>query len=100
MAKTYLENQIWSSLGASGLTYEEAYEAFAEGFINSLKKHYGVEDPHAIQPADESFECCICGKYIENEYSHNAQPVKDGRCCIECNALKVIPARLKEMGVK
>ena len=49
---------------------------------------------------DETFDCCLCGKHIENEYSHNAEPlVEEGRCCIECNALKVMPARLKEMGI-
>ena len=37
--------------------------------------------------------CCICGK----EYTHwgnNALPVKDGRCCDECNATEILQARL------
>jgi len=48
-------------------------------------------------------KCCICGREIElkvykmgsYEQGHNAAPVKEGKCCSECNALVVIPARLK-----
>ena len=48
-------------------------------------------------------KCCICGKEIElkvyeigsYEQGHNAAPVKEGKCCSECNTLVVIPARLK-----
>jgi len=52
-------------------------------------------------------KCCICKKEIEKEYTpkgkmfwskgNNAQPLKNGRCCNECNATKVIPARLKNI---
>jgi hypothetical protein len=27
-------------------------------------------------------------------HGHNALPVKDGRCCTQCNESKVLPARL------
>lgn len=98
MAKTYLENQVWGSMGGVMTDYDEAYKTFAEGLKKSLEKR-GI-DPNAIQPMDETFDCCLCGKHIENEYSHNAEPlVEEGRCCIECNALKVMPARLKDMGL-
>ena len=41
-------------------------------------------------------KCCICSEEIEGKYGHNAEPVvADGRCCDVCNALSVIPARLK-----
>lgn len=41
--------------------------------------------------------CCLCGKPIFG-YSHNPRPVaKEGECCNDCNATKVIPARLKKM---
>ena len=98
MAKTYLENWIWSALGGTGASYEEAFEKLESIGRETLTK-MGCKDPDAIQPADESFDCCLCGRHFDNEYSHNAQPVKDGRCCIECNATKVMPARLKDMGV-
>ena len=47
-------------------------------------------------------KCCICGKEIEIEPTgwaegHNALPVKDGRCCSDCNYKIVIPARLDQM---
>lgn len=51
---------------------------------------------------DEDMEkktCVICGKEFEG-FGNNAQPVKDGICCDECNAKEVIPARLKKMGLK
>ena len=45
-------------------------------------------------------ECCICKQEIPVEggswhLGHNADPVGDGRCCRDCNAKKVIPARLR-----
>ena len=38
-------------------------------------------------------KCCLCGKDY-GEWGNNALPVKDGRCCDDCNTMKVIPARL------
>ena len=55
-------------------------------------------------------KCCICKKEIEKQYTkegvmfwdqgNNAQPIDDGRCCNECNATIVIPARLTEMKLR
>jgi len=47
-------------------------------------------------------KCCICKKeIIPNKIGwgrgNNALPVKDGRCCDECNWSVVIPARLKKV---
>jgi DNA-directed RNA polymerase subunit RPC12/RpoP len=40
-------------------------------------------------------KCVICNKEFEG-YGNNPEPVKNkGRCCDECNAKFVIPARLK-----
>ena len=49
-------------------------------------------------------KCCICGYKITPQIDfagrpywfdgHNAQPVKNGRCCDTCNELEVIPARI------
>lgn len=39
-------------------------------------------------------KCCICGGKYEG-YGHNAQPIKNGRCCDNCNYEKVIIERLK-----
>ena len=46
--------------------------------------------------------CSICGNTIlpdRNGWSggHNAQPINDGRCCGDCNAHVVVPARLERI---
>lgn len=41
-------------------------------------------------------KCCICGKKIMG-YGNNAEPVKKGTCCDECNMTVVIPARIAGM---
>ena len=52
-------------------------------------------------------KCCLCGKQIAKKYTpegkmywdkgNNAQPLKAGQCCDECNLSKVIPARMLNM---
>jgi hypothetical protein len=37
--------------------------------------------------------CCICGSSILEE-SHNALPIRSGRCCELCNWSEVVPARI------
>lgn len=39
-------------------------------------------------------KCCICNEPYEG-YGNNAQPVKSGICCSECNLTVVIPARIQ-----
>ena len=46
--------------------------------------------------------CSICQKPIGKEAGgweggHNAQPINDGRCCVECNWAVVIPTRLNQI---
>ena len=43
--------------------------------------------------------CVICEKEYAG-WGNNAEPVKEGQCCDECNWKKVIPARLKRVNVK
>ena len=38
-------------------------------------------------------KCIICKKEYEG-FGNNAQPVKYGRCCDNCNSTMVVPARL------
>jgi hypothetical protein len=51
--------------------------------------------------------CIICGNLIDElrhpisgevvwDQGHNAEPVKDGRCCSHCNNTVVLPQRLIE----
>jgi len=46
-------------------------------------------------------KCCLCGNEIEIfggwDQGNNAQPLKDGRCCNECNWTKVIPVRMQSV---
>lgn len=51
-------------------------------------------------------KCVICKNEIDQqifpngqvwEEGHNAQPVKDGRCCTLCNDEHVIPLRIKKI---
>lgn len=50
--------------------------------------------------------CCLCGEAIDAHLhpetgevywtdGHNAMPIRDGRCCSECNGDRVLPARLR-----
>ena len=38
--------------------------------------------------------CSICSETYEG-LGHNAEPVNSGRCCGDCNALVVVPARIE-----
>jgi hypothetical protein len=42
--------------------------------------------------------CSICYEPFD-EFGHDAQPVKKGRCCNACNDRKVIPAKIAQMRV-
>jgi len=41
-------------------------------------------------------KCVLCGGEA-GRYGHNAFPLSTGRCCEDCNAVKVIPARLASL---
>ena len=41
----------------------------------------------------EKKTCIICGEEYEG-YGNNALPIKEGRCCDNCNVKKVIPIRI------
>ena len=44
--------------------------------------------------------CIICGKEFEG-WGNNPDPVAtEGRCCDKCNDNVVLPARLKELGIR
>ena len=48
----------------------------------------------------EGYVCCLCETKFFNSYGNNPAPLKNtGECCDECNKTKVIPARLKAMGL-
>jgi hypothetical protein len=41
-------------------------------------------------------ECCLCGGELTGK-GHNAQPVKAGLCCFDCNYKIVVIARLDNL---
>lgn len=41
-------------------------------------------------------KCTICKEEIKG-YGNNAEPIKEGICCSQCNDLFVIPARLNQL---
>ena len=49
--------------------------------------------------ANDKYVCCICGKEFEG-WGNNPYPVvkdEDARCCDDCNAMCVIPARIEAL---
>ena len=68
-----------------------------KGYMTALDN--AGEQGAAIKEAYEKHKCVICGHDFEG-YGNNAEPVKPGICCDECNETKVIPARLKQLGLK
>lgn len=45
----------------------------------------------------KKIECIICKKKTDVNEMHNAEPVKNGLCCTECNYNVVIEQRLKDL---
>lgn len=96
MAKTYLQ-QMMDNLAIPADKISEDMKAY---LIETIKKA-GFEPDDEIDVKAMGFEpftCSICGKEITDEFSNNAQPVNDGRCCNACNRNVVIPARIKGLG--
>jgi hypothetical protein len=46
-------------------------------------------------------KCSICNKSIKAigtwTQGNNAEPINSGRCCDKCNAMVVIPERIKQL---
>jgi hypothetical protein len=55
-----------------------------------LKKHQEFEAQHATP-----FDCSICERNVK-EFGNNARPVKEGKCCNQCNNDTVIPVRIQK----
>lgn len=92
---------VTESLATKKPDYKKLLKEAVEKSTDSDKKimhetleHMGI----ALEESAEKKKCVICGKEFEG-YGNNAQPVKDGLCCDECNQKEVIPARLKQVGL-
>ena len=65
-----------------------------KGYFDAI--HKLGESGEAIKEAYEKHKCILCGKEFDG-WGNNAWPIKDGICCDECNAEKVIPARIAKL---
>lgn len=63
---------------------KESKNCFPEAVYSTHQTHSFWEDVVA---------CCLCGDGIKYKSSHNAEPVRKGRCCHVCNMEIVIPKR-------
>lgn len=65
-----------------------------KGYFDAINKL--GEAGKTIKEAYEKHKCILCGKEFDG-WGNNAWPIKDGICCDECNAEKVIPARIAKL---
>lgn len=65
-----------------------------KGYFDAINKL--GESGKTIKEAYEKHKCILCGKEFDG-WGNNAWPIKDGICCDDCNAEKVIPVRLAKM---
>ena len=100
-------NNATNSYNPYQLKRSEAYQRALDKVIDLYEEKgidKGVEMAKQLKTElsslDESLDsdkiCVICHKPFEG-YGNNAEPVAEGRCCDECNAKVVIPARIEEI---
>lgn len=63
--------------------------------MDTKKTKYKTLEEYFKESEESTQKCCICGKEFAG-YGNNAEPVKHGRCCDDCNINTVIPARLSQ----
>lgn len=73
----------------------EEYED-ADGDVHYRVCRDYLEEEDLDESTKRDNKCVICGKEIEG-YGNNAEPVKKGKCCDECNMTVVLPARIKNL---
>ena len=69
------------------------FENLGDDLKNFAKE---IESLASMTESTGTKKCVICGKEFVG-YGNNAEPVKSGACCDECNAKVVVPARLKKL---
>jgi hypothetical protein len=73
--------------------------------IECKSKDLQAEITKAYEKANEKesmMDCSICGSLIGKDLNgweggHNAWPINEGRCCESCNAMEVLPVRLRSL---
>ena len=72
---------------------------FINGYVYFFKKKENRDSIYeyvmkGLEKGDKH-ECCLCGESY-GEFGNSASPLSDGRCCDNCNAGLVIPARIHQ----
>jgi hypothetical protein len=62
----------------------------------NLKGHMKPPPKGYVAPVIKGGICSIC-EQVYVGFGNNARPINSGRCCDDCNALEVIPARIMAM---
>ncbi len=87
-----IEREVSSSLEAEGM--ELSYYCSDDGFgSDRAELLIHIDFPRPKNP------CCFCGKDF-GQHGNNAEPLRSGRCCDDCNLSKVVPSRLKQLTSK
>jgi hypothetical protein len=83
---------------AGALTEHQASLLSRSFFFLAVKPYFYLTLNN--NPMKEELKCCLCGTHIEDGFGNNPEPVslnEEDRCCDDCNAEEVIPARLAMM---
>ncbi len=100
-AREYIKDKIKRSFRYDyGIdTSNSSDRLFTETVIELQKIDQILEEGETMDDVKrkENPKCCFCGKECENEWGNNPAPAStdsNAKCCNECNATIVIPARL------
>ena len=57
--------------------------------------------PSIVKATEGEKKCVLCDSFIETAYGNNPAPLaEEGECCNDCNATKVMPARVAEFNAR
>ncbi len=78
---------------------DEINRRFGSGnYLDRINQYNNARLKKAIAKEKEEEEkvCCLC-RQTYSEWGNNAEPIKSGQCCDDCNTYKVVPERIKRM---
>lgn len=61
--------------------------------IREMYESSKAERDQFNESTGRTYTCCLCDQPSKG-FGNNPAPLRDGRCCDECNFFKVIPARM------
>lgn len=90
-------HQLLADLGVEEPGKDKFYEESEKTLEGLRRTSAGASHNRGMSGKQE--KCCLCGRGYEG-YGSSAAPLDEGRCCDECNAAKVVPARTGALGEK